>query len=84
MVPHYLEVSAWLALAAVTFAWIALAAYLTMVVIAQDDATRAQRSRWIAALWLLPFVGVAVVLVARRAQSPRAIVGHRSGRSRFQ
>ncbi len=66
MFPHYLEVSGWLALAAVVLAWIALAAYLTVDLATRSDAATPTRCRAVAAIWLLPVVGVFVYLVVTR------------------
>ncbi|WP_045821113.1 hypothetical protein [Williamsia herbipolensis] len=65
MFPHYLEVAGWLALAAVTLAWIAMAVYVTIDLVRREVASRPRRQR-LALIWLVPIVGVAVHLLATR------------------
>ncbi|MGU3290992.1 PLD nuclease N-terminal domain-containing protein [Williamsia sp. M5A3_1d] len=65
MFPHYLEVAGWLALAALAFAWVAMAVYVT-VDLARREAAHRSRWRWIAAIWFVPIVGVSVYLMATR------------------
>ncbi|MGJ0118917.1 hypothetical protein ACQ7HM_06890 [Williamsia sp. MIQD14] len=68
MFPHYLEVAGWLALAAVTLAWIAMAVVVTVDLVTREPAPRS-RGRRLAAIWLLPIIGVAVHLVVTRRRT---------------